>query len=66
MCEEIAECIDSLKDGIHAVLVVVSTCRLPKLFGSKVLNYMIVVFTGGEGMTFHLCLIILEVVALVH
>ena len=50
------------KDGIHALLVVfcIRTCFLQEeqvdvrtlqtLFGSKIINYMIVVFTGGDDL----------------
>ncbi|KAM7275212.1 hypothetical protein ACFE04_017078 [Oxalis oulophora] len=59
---EIVKCIDLAKDGIHAIVVVFSltTCFsqeeaaviycLESLFGSKALNYMIVVFTGGDDL----------------
>ncbi|KAL4018601.1 hypothetical protein IC575_022201 [Cucumis melo] len=58
--KEIVKCIDMAKDGIHAVLVVFSVRTrfsleeeaalrsLQTLFGSKIVNYMIVVFTGGD------------------
>lgn len=58
--KEIVRCIDLAKDGIHAVLVVFSVRTrfseeeeaalrsLRTLFGSKIINYMIVVFTGGD------------------
>ncbi|XP_020214683.1 immune-associated nucleotide-binding protein 9 [Cajanus cajan] len=58
--KEIVKCIDLAKDGIHAVLVVLSVRTrfteeeesalrsLQKLFGSKIVDYMIVVFTGGD------------------
>ncbi|KAM5574940.1 hypothetical protein ABKV19_014070 [Rosa sericea] len=58
--KEIAQCIKLAEDGIHAVLVVLSTrarftkeersaiCSLENLFGSKIFDYMIVVFTGGD------------------
>ncbi|KAK3231823.1 hypothetical protein Dsin_003704 [Dipteronia sinensis] len=58
--KEIARCIDLAKDGIHAVLVVLSVrtrftkeeeaaiLSLQTLFGSKIIDYMIVVFTGGD------------------
>ncbi|KAM5574938.1 immune-associated nucleotide-binding protein 9-like [Rosa sericea] len=58
--KEIAQCIKLAEDGIHAVLVVLSTrARFTKeeesairslevLFGSKIFDYMIVVFTGGD------------------
>ncbi|XP_071925933.1 immune-associated nucleotide-binding protein 9 isoform X2 [Coffea arabica] len=58
--KEIVRCIDMAKDGIHAVLVVVSLSSrisieeaatvetLQKLFGDKITKYMILVFTGGD------------------
>ena len=58
--KEIVKCIDLAKDGIHAVLVVFSVrTRFSKeeeaalhslqiLFGDKIVDYMIVVFTGGD------------------
>ncbi|TYH34778.1 hypothetical protein ES332_D13G147900v1 [Gossypium tomentosum] len=58
--KEIVKCIDLAKDGIHSVLVVFSVRTrfsqeeeaalrsLQTLFGSKIVNYMIVVFTGGD------------------
>ncbi|PRQ20528.1 putative P-loop containing nucleoside triphosphate hydrolase [Rosa chinensis] len=58
--KEIAKCIKLAEDGIHAVLVVLSTrTRFTKeeesalrsleiLFGSKIFDYMIVIFTGGD------------------
>ncbi|KAH7568274.1 hypothetical protein ACOSQ2_009523 [Xanthoceras sorbifolium] len=58
--KEIVKCIDLAKDGIHAVLVVFSVRTrfskeeeaalrsLQTLFGSKIIDYMIVVFTGGD------------------
>lgn len=58
--KEIVKCIDLAKDGIHAVLVVFSVRTrfsqeeeaalrsLQTLFGSKIVNYMILVFTGGD------------------
>ncbi|KDO45857.1 hypothetical protein CISIN_1g043441mg [Citrus sinensis] len=57
---EIVKCIGLAKDGIHAVLVGFSVrSRFPQeeeaalhswqtLFGKKVFDYMIVVFTGGD------------------
>ncbi|KAG6656292.1 immune-associated nucleotide-binding protein 9-like [Carya illinoinensis] len=57
---EIVKCIDLAKDGIHAVLVVFSVRTrfsqeeeaalrgLQTLFGSKIVDYMIMVFTGGD------------------
>ncbi|KAF3447393.1 hypothetical protein FNV43_RR12579 [Rhamnella rubrinervis] len=58
--KEIVKCIDLAKDGIHAVLVVFAVLNrfsqeevaavrsLQTLFGSKIVEYMIVVFTGGD------------------
>ena len=58
--KEIVRCIDMAKDGIHAVLVVVSLRSrvsmeeaatietLQKNFGDKIAEYMILVFTGGD------------------
>ncbi|XWS23425.1 hypothetical protein CRYUN_Cryun28dG0013100 [Craigia yunnanensis] len=58
--KEIVKCIELAKDGIHAVLVVFSIRTrfsqeeeaalhsLRTLFGRKIVNYMIVVFTGGD------------------
>ena len=58
--KEIVKCIDMAKDGIHAVLVVFSVRTrfskeeeaalrsLQSLFGEKINDYMIVVFTGGD------------------
>ncbi|XP_057468999.1 immune-associated nucleotide-binding protein 9-like [Actinidia eriantha] len=58
--KEIVKCIDMAKDGIHAILVVFSVrTRFSKeeeaavrslhiLFGEKINDYMIVVFTGGD------------------
>ncbi|CAM8979689.1 unnamed protein product [Rhodiola kirilowii] len=58
--KEIVKCIDLAKEGIHAVLVVFSVRTrfsqeeeaalrsLQALFGSKIINYMIIVFTGGD------------------
>jgi hypothetical protein len=60
--KEIVKCIDFAKDGIHAILVVLSVRSrfseeeenalrsLQTLFGSKIVDYMIVVFTGGDGL----------------
>ncbi|GFP87013.1 putative protein phloem protein 2-like a3, partial [Phtheirospermum japonicum] len=60
--KEIVKCVDMAKDGIHVVLVVLSTrCRssreeedaiegLRKLFGSKISDYMIVSFTAGNDL----------------
>ncbi|XP_057449723.1 immune-associated nucleotide-binding protein 9-like [Lotus japonicus] len=58
--KEIVNCIKLAKDGIHAVLVVFSVQSrfskeeetalrsLQMLFGEKIADYMIVVFTGGD------------------
>ncbi|CAA3024123.1 immune-associated nucleotide-binding 9 [Olea europaea subsp. europaea] len=60
--KEIVKCINMAKDGIHAVLVVLSVRSrfsreeeaavqsLRKFFGSKISDYMIVVFTGGDDL----------------
>ncbi|KAK1407577.1 hypothetical protein QVD17_39197 [Tagetes erecta] len=57
---EIVKCINMARDGIHAVLVVLSVRNrfsqeeeaainsLRVLFGNKINDYMIVVFTGGD------------------
>ncbi|KAL7138199.1 hypothetical protein ABFS83_10G148100 [Erythranthe nasuta] len=59
--KEIAKCINLAKDGIHAILLVVSIRTrfsrkeeeaglliLQAFFGVKITDYMIVVFTGGD------------------
>ncbi|KAI3684584.1 hypothetical protein L6452_33808 [Arctium lappa] len=58
--KEIVSCIKMAIDGIHAVLVVYSVCNrfsdkekaaisiLQDLFGKKICDYMIVVFTGAD------------------
>lgn len=58
--KEIVRCIELAKEGVHAILLVLSTRNrftdeelaategLQALFGPKVVNYMIVVFTGGD------------------
>ncbi|GAU37927.1 hypothetical protein TSUD_269420 [Trifolium subterraneum] len=58
--KEIVKCIDLAKDGIHAVIVVFSVRTrfteeeqnalhsVQTLFGKKIADYMIVVFTGGD------------------
>ncbi|XP_059630353.1 immune-associated nucleotide-binding protein 9-like isoform X2 [Cornus florida] len=60
--KEIVKCINMAKDGIHAVLVVFSVrTRFSKeeeaalhslrtLFGSKINDYVIVIFTGGDDL----------------
>ncbi|KAL6512143.1 hypothetical protein OROGR_021740 [Orobanche gracilis] len=59
---EIVKCICMAKDGIHALLVILSVRSrfsreeaaaietLRKFFGSKISDYMIVVFTGGDDL----------------
>ncbi|QCD95404.1 P-loop containing nucleoside triphosphate hydrolase [Vigna unguiculata] len=63
--KEIIECIDLAKDGIHAILVVFSvrtrfseeeeaTLRVVQtLFGHKITDYMILVFTGGDELEYN-------------
>ncbi|KAK7401419.1 hypothetical protein VNO78_12880 [Psophocarpus tetragonolobus] len=58
--KEIVKCIDMAKDGIHAILMVFSIntrfseeeqatfLTLQALFGYQIIDYMIVVFTGGD------------------
>ncbi|KAK4377394.1 hypothetical protein RND71_003690 [Anisodus tanguticus] len=58
--KELVNCLDLAKDGIHAVLLILSVrTRFSRedqatvqifleLFGSKISDYMIVVFTGGD------------------
>lgn len=58
--KEIVKCIDLAKDGIHAVLVVLSVRTrfsreeeaalqsLRTFFGEKIVDYMVVIFTGGD------------------
>lgn len=58
--KEIVKCINMAREGIHGVLVVLSVrnrfsieeeaaiSSLRTLFGSKINDYMIVVFTGGD------------------
>ncbi|PON81440.1 AIG1-type guanine nucleotide-binding (G) domain containing protein [Trema orientale] len=58
--KEVVKCINLAKDGIHAVLVVFSVRTrfsqedqavlrsLQTLFGNKIVNYVILVFTGGD------------------
>ncbi|XP_074343721.1 immune-associated nucleotide-binding protein 9-like [Apium graveolens] len=64
-CKEIGKCISMAKDGIHAVLFVLSVKTrfsegeeavlnsLRTLFGSKMTDYMILVFTGGDELEYH-------------
>ncbi|XP_010421896.1 PREDICTED: immune-associated nucleotide-binding protein 8-like [Camelina sativa] len=57
--KEISRCTTIAKNGIHAILLVFSVrdglrgdkkvlSHLQTLFGSKITNYMIIVFTGGD------------------
>eukprot|EP01018_Ginkgo_biloba_P023808 Gb_17449 [translate_table: standard] len=58
--KEIVKCIDLAKDGVHGVLLVLSVRNrftaeeaaaldsLQTLFGEKIVNFMVVVFTGGD------------------
>lgn len=58
--QEIVRCIDLAKEGLHGVLLVLSIKNrfsteeastletLQTLFGDKIINYMVVVFTGGD------------------
>ncbi|XP_047161001.1 immune-associated nucleotide-binding protein 9-like [Vigna umbellata] len=63
--KEIIKSIDLAKDGIHAILVVFSvrtrfseeeqaTLRVLKtLFGHKIVDYLIIVFTGGDELEYN-------------
>ncbi|BAT92906.1 hypothetical protein VIGAN_07177100, partial [Vigna angularis var. angularis] len=63
--KETIECIDVAKNGIHAILVVFSvrtrfseeeeaTLRIVQtLFGHKIIDYMILVFTGGDELEYN-------------
>jgi GTP-binding protein EngB required for normal cell division len=58
--KEIVKCLALAEEGLHAVLLVLSVrtritkeeedslCTLQILFGAKILDYLIVVFTGGD------------------
>ncbi|KAL7090537.1 hypothetical protein ACP275_12G047100 [Erythranthe tilingii] len=61
--KEIAKCINLAKDGIHAILLVASiktriskeeeeagVLMLQAFFGPKIIDYMVVVFTGGDDL----------------
>ncbi|EYU37176.1 hypothetical protein MIMGU_mgv1a022156mg, partial [Erythranthe guttata] len=61
--KEIAKCINMAKGGIHAILLVASirtrisreeeeagVSMLQAFFGPKIIDYMIVVFTGGDDL----------------
>jgi len=57
---EIVKCIDLAKEGLHGVLLVLSVLSrfsteeastlktLQTLFGEKIINYMVIIFTGGD------------------
>jgi len=63
--KEIIKCIDLAKDWIHAILVVFSVRTrfseeeqiilsvLQTLFGQKIVDYMIIVFTGGDELEYN-------------
>ncbi|URE41709.1 AIG1 family [Musa troglodytarum] len=63
--KEIVRCVNLAKDGIHAILLVFSVRSrfspdeeaaiesLKTFFGEKILDYMIVVFTGGDDLESH-------------
>lgn len=63
--KEIIKCIDLAKDEIHAILVVFSVRTrfseeeqvilsiLQTLFGHKIVDYMIIVFTGGDELEYN-------------
>jgi len=63
--KEMIKCLDLAKDGIHVILVVFSvrtrfseeeqaTLRvLQTLFGHKIIDYMIIVFTGGDELEYN-------------
>lgn len=56
------KCLDLAKDGVHALLLVLSVRNrftdeeiaavesLQTIFGEKVVNYMVVVFTSGDDL----------------
>eukprot|EP00897_Mesotaenium_endlicherianum_P003882 jgi/Mesen1/3521/ME000197S02532 len=58
--KEISRCIELARDGVHALVLVLSTRNrfsaeevaavdsLATIFGEKVLSYMVVLFTGGD------------------
>ncbi|KAK8469153.1 hypothetical protein PHAVU_005G006300 [Phaseolus vulgaris] len=60
--KEIVKCIDMAKDGIHAIILVFSVrtrfseeeqatfLTIQALFGHKIVDYMLVVFTGGDDL----------------
>lgn len=63
--KEIAKCVSMAEDGIHAFLVALSIKRcfsaeeaaifnsLKTLFGNKITDYMIIVFTAGDELEYH-------------
>eukprot|EP00245_Coleochaete_scutata_P004485 TRINITY_DN1716_c0_g1_i1.p1 TRINITY_DN1716_c0_g1~~TRINITY_DN1716_c0_g1_i1.p1 ORF type:complete len:384 (-),score=120.85 TRINITY_DN1716_c0_g1_i1:39-1190(-) len=58
--QEMTKCVELAKDGVHSLLLVLSTANrftpeemaavdgLQAIFGPKVLSYMVIVFTGGD------------------
>ncbi|KAL0541785.1 hypothetical protein IC582_021842 [Cucumis melo] len=62
IAREIAKCVDLVKEGIHAVILVfsvrtrfseeeIATVRtLQTLFGTKIVDFVIVLFTGGDDL----------------
>jgi AIG1 family len=60
--KEIVKCVNLAKDGIHAVIMVFSIRsrfsegeettleRLQMFFGDRIVDYMILVFTGGDDL----------------
>jgi len=60
--KEIVKCIDMAKNGIHAIILVFTTrsrfseeeqatfLTLQALFGPKIVEYMLVIFTGGDDL----------------
>ncbi|CAN0926157.1 Immune-associated nucleotide-binding protein 9 [Linum grandiflorum] len=60
VCKEIANCIKMAPDGIHSVILVssprnpftedekIAVLSLQSFFGTKITDYMIVLFTGGD------------------
>lgn len=60
--KEIVKCVNLAKDGIHAVIMVFSIRsrfsegeettleRLQMFFGERIVDYMIIVFTGGDDL----------------
>lgn len=60
MAREITNCLQLVEDGVHALILVLSVRTrfskeeesavqcLKEIFGEKILDYMIIVFTGGD------------------